>query len=382
MLGDLATSLPDWWLALPLLLLLFSPGRLLLETVDAIGRSRRFLKLERSGQCESFLAVWDWSERLALSLGLSLAIIPLLMLWTTTFGWHWSRAAVWTAAVLTVLALAALIWRRLRREKPGGDSERLPGPDRYDLALLAIFGLALAVRLMMVRDLAAPAWVDPVHHTTIVRLIVEQGAYPPSYEPYVRALHASYHAGFHSLVATFHWLSGLEISRAMLLLGQVFNALSVLAVYLLTTSLTKDRLAGLFAALATGFLCSMPAYYASWGRYTQLTGLLVLPVCAALLMRLLSGRAFPALVDESPEASLEAGEETDEDGDEEAGSPDRPPASKGLADAIDQLADELAAGGAGLPVKRRAVHAPLPGGRFLGVADGRLGSGRADPLAG
>ncbi len=28
MLGDLAASLPDWWLALPLLLLLFAPGRL------------------------------------------------------------------------------------------------------------------------------------------------------------------------------------------------------------------------------------------------------------------------------------------------------------------------------------------------------------------
>ena len=150
----------------------------------------------------------------------------------------------------------------------------------------------------MVRDLAFPAWVDPIHHSTIVRLIVEQGAYPQSYAPYVSALHASYHAGFHSLVATFHWLSGLEISRAMLLLCQVFNALSVLAVYLLTTSLTKDRLAGLFAALATGFLSSMPAYYASWGRYTQLTGLLVLPVCAALLMRLLSGRAFPAAAPE------------------------------------------------------------------------------------
>ncbi len=86
----------------------------------------------------------------------------------------------------------------------------------------------------------------------------------------------------------------------MLLLGQVFNALSVLAVYLLATSLTKDRLAGLFAALVTGFLSSMPAYYASWGRYTQLVGLLVLPVCAALMMRLLSGRAFPAPGRRSP----------------------------------------------------------------------------------
>ena len=301
MLGDLAANMSDWWLALPLLLLLYAPGRLILEIVDAI-RSRQHNN-------ESFLAAWDWSERLALTVGLSLAVIPLLMLWTTKVGLQWSRAAVLVGAGLTCLGLGALIWRRLRKDRQLRNRDRLPGPDLYDLTLLAIFGLALAVRLVMVRDLAAPAWVDPIHHTTIVRLIVEQGAYPPSYAPYISAQHSSYHAGFHSLIATFHWLSGLELSRAMLLLGQVFNALSVLAVYLLATSFTKDRQAGLFAALATGFLCSMPAYYASWGRYTQLTGLLVLPVCAALLMRLLSGRAFPALILESQTTELEPSEE-------------------------------------------------------------------------
>jgi Family of unknown function (DUF6541)/Protein of unknown function (DUF1616) len=284
-------------LVLPLLVLLLAPGRLALEIVDAI-RSRQHSN-------ESFLAAWDWSERLALSVGLSLALIPLLMLWTSTVSWRWSQAAVLAGAGLVLLVLAALAWRRLRRGDP------LPGPDLYDLALLVIFGLALAVRLAMVRDLTLPAWVDPIHHTTIVRLIVERGAYPPSYEPYVSTLHTSYHAGFHSLVATFHWLSGLEISRAMLWLCQVFNALSVLAVYLLATSFTKDRLAGLWAALATGFLSSMPAYYASWGRYTQLAGLLVLPACAALLMRLLAGRAFPAVAIEKKPPNPEASEQGD-----------------------------------------------------------------------
>ena len=286
MLGDLAASLPDWWLALPLLLLLWAPGQLILEIVEAHQSSHR--------ASESFLASWNWSERQALAVGLSLAIIPLGMLWTSTLGLRWSQAAVLAGAGLNVIGLFAITWRRLRQGK------RLPRPDLYDLALLGLFGLALVVRLAMIRDLAAPAWVDSIHHTTIVRLIIEQGVYPQTYSPYISTLHTSYHSGFHSLVATFHWLSGLETSRAMLLFGQVLNALSLLAVYLLTTSFTKDRLAGLFAALATGFLSSMPAYYASWGRYTQLTGLLVLPVCAALVMRLLSGRVFPAWAYQEP----------------------------------------------------------------------------------
>ncbi len=280
MLGDLLASLPDLWMAIPLILLLWAPGQLILELVAAI----RF----RQSKDECFLATWDWSERQMLAIGLSLAFIPVLMLWTTTLGLRWSRAAVWAGAILVTICLAALIFRRFRR------GERLTGPDRLDFALLAVFGLALIVRLAMVRDLAAPAWVDSVHHTMIARLVVEQGAFPQSYEPLVDALHTSYHSGFHSIVATFHWLSGLELSKAILILCQVFNALSVLAVYLLATSFTKDRLVGLFAAFITGFLSSMPAYYASWGRYTQLNGLLLLPVCAALVMRLLSGRAFPA----------------------------------------------------------------------------------------
>jgi len=289
MLGDLAACLPILWLVLPLFLLLWAPGQLALELVEAISRSDRLSKPSSAlAERQSFLASWDWSERQALALGLSLAIIPLLMLWTSTLGLQWSRTAVYIGAALSLLGLAALTFRRWRR------FGRLSGPKLNDLALLALIGLALAMRLIMVRDLATPAWVDPIHHSVIVRLIVEQGAYPDSYAPYIDTLHASYHAGFHSIVATFHWLSGLEIPEAMLILCQVLNALSLLAAYLLATSFTKNHLAGLLAALATGFLSSMPAYYASWGRYTQLAGLLVLPVCTALLMRLLAGRAFPA----------------------------------------------------------------------------------------
>ncbi len=151
----------------------------------------------------------------------------------------------------------------------------------------------------MVRDLAVPAWVDSVHHATISRLIVEQGAYPSSYEPYVQVSTASYHAGYHALVAFFHWLSGLEIDQAMLLLGQVLNACTVLAVYTLGVSITKNRQVGLFAAFISAFLTPMPNFYTSWGRYTQLTGLLILPISAALLIRLLDGWAFGSSKDAS-----------------------------------------------------------------------------------
>ncbi|MCC7129515.1 MAG: hypothetical protein IT297_03860 [Anaerolineae bacterium] len=286
-LEDLRRAAPGLWLALPLLLLLWAPGRLALE-------------LAGLGGGIALLRAWDWSARQALAVGLSLALVPLALLWSTALGLHWNRGSVMGAALLLSLGLVGLIVRRRRR------FERLPLPDRIDLALLGLLALGLGFRLAMVRDLDVPAWVDPVHHAVIARLIVEGGGYPVSYAPYVAAGAANYHPGFHALLAGLHWLSGLELSRAMLLLGQVLNALIIPAVYLLAAGLTHDRPAGLFAALIAGFMTVMPTYYTSWGRYTQLTGLLVLPAGAALLGRLLQGRVFrPAALPGAPAQGAE-----------------------------------------------------------------------------
>jgi hypothetical protein len=133
------------------------------------------------------------------------------------------------------------------------------------------------VRFLHIRNLVVPAWIDSVHHSLITQLIITNGGVPHSYEPLLPIGKFVYHFGFHSLVAAFHWLTGLEIPRAMLIVGQVINALMVLSAYLLAKCLTGRRLAGLFAALIVGLISLMPAYYVTWGRYTQLTGLVLLP---------------------------------------------------------------------------------------------------------
>ncbi len=285
--ADLLSALRGGWLIIPLLLLLWVPGKLTL-----------LLLWPRNGQSPSNPAgLMDWGEQAGLAIGLSMAILPLVLLWTTTLGLHWSGVAVWIAFGL---AAATLVFRKRHQTCEVSKTSQVPStnqkarsglglyrPDWIDFSLAALFVLALWLRLAMVRDLAAPAWVDPVHHTTIARLIVENGAYPASYAPYIEASTASYHPGFHGLTAAFHALSGLELDRAMLLLGQALNALIIPAIYLLAVTLTRNRLSGLMAALIAGFLTPMPAYYTSWGRYTQLAGLLILPVCTSLMIRLL-----------------------------------------------------------------------------------------------
>ena len=155
----------------------------------------------------------------------------------------------------------------------------------FIVAFLFIFLVSLVVRFLHIRNLVVPAWIDSVHHTLISQLIVTEGGVPQSYEPLLPIEGFIYHFGFHSLVAAFHWLTGLEISRVILIVGQVINGLMVLSAYLLVKCLTGRRLAGLFGALIVGLISFMPAYYVSWGRYTQLTGLVLLPSAIAFTIR-------------------------------------------------------------------------------------------------
>jgi hypothetical protein len=219
----------------------------------------------------------EFSEKVALSVGLSLALVPLLMLWTSTLKLRWSTPAVWVVGGIGLFLMILRVSRWVYRNQKSGNWFKDKHTLSFNILLTVVFGFALFVRLAMVRDLVAPPWVDSVHHGLITRLILENGAYPETYTPYLPEEAIIYHNGYHSILASFIWLSGLDIPDAMLLLGQILNAVSIFSVYLFTITLTKNRYAGLFAALIAGFMTPMPTYFTSWGRYTHLAGLLILP---------------------------------------------------------------------------------------------------------
>jgi hypothetical protein len=276
---DLSHWVKNAWLVIPLSLLLLVPGWLLLDLAGSFQSK-------------------DFGVRIAMWVGTSLAVIPVLMLWTTVLDLPWSSSFIWI--VLNFLAIIQIT----RHRNSFSSFFRSPLPTRASLSpqrrnwmkqnithlivLLGIFIFTLTTRLIMVRDVATPLWVDSVHHGLITRLILEQGSYPATFSPYLIISPAEYHLGFHSLAASFVWLTGLQINEALLVLGQVLNALAVFSSYLFTVSLCKDRFAGLIAAALTGLFTPMPAYYTSWGRYTHLAGMLVLPVFLALFIQFLN----------------------------------------------------------------------------------------------
>ena len=147
------------------------------------------------------------------------------------------------------------------------------------LLLGALLALA-AWRFYQARSLVLPAWVDSVHHTLLVRLILERGGVPGDWMPYL-PVQMYYHFGFHVSAALFSFFSNIEPAQTLLVLGQALNALVAAAVYRLGKTVWGSTPRAAVAALLVGFVFQMPAYYVSWGRYPLLAGLAVLPLALA-----------------------------------------------------------------------------------------------------
>ncbi len=218
---------------------------------------------------------------------LSVAFWALVALWAGTLGVNAGGTAAW--AILGLL-VAAAVWRTARRGRQAAARVAHWRASSVDLAMAVVLVGAAAGRALNVRGLVAPAWVDSVHHTVITRLIVENGGVPASYLPYMPVDNLHYHFGFHATAAALTAFTRLDPARAVLVAGQALSALAPLAAYALAAWLTRRRWAGVGAALVTASLSYLPAYYASWGRYTHLAGLVMLPAaCIAAERSLRAG---------------------------------------------------------------------------------------------
>ncbi len=245
-----------------LLLLLFGPGYLLERALSDSTPKQLFV-------------------RPALWLALSLALIALLYTWTTALGLPLTLPVLYLLAALTGVGVLWRVWQ-------AGDTVgpvRLPQIERSGTllaagVLLLVLVLTLATRFYQIRDLALPAWVDSVHHAVLTRVITEQGLAPYSLRPYLPIDTLPYHWGYHTVLASVVQLAGLDIPNTMLWSGQVLNSLHVLTCAALASYFWRRPFAGVVAGVVVGLISIMPAYYVSWGRYTHLTGLLMLPALA------------------------------------------------------------------------------------------------------
>ncbi len=217
-------------------------------------------------------------EVLCAAAGVSIAVVPLILGAFTILGWPVTPAiAAGVMALLGIVTVADML-RRSKGWRPRWSPETGP----YHIGLALVFAMTLIARIWMVRGIEFPLWTDSYHHTLIADLIASQGAVPSSYEPYAPVTEFTYHFSFHALAAWFHWLSGVPIPRAVVVVGQVINALVVPTTYLFGWRMLRSRRAALAAALIVGLLSAMPTRFVNWGRYPQLAGQVLLPVLIVL----------------------------------------------------------------------------------------------------
>jgi hypothetical protein len=215
----------------------------------------------------------DFAEQLADCIGLSISITAFLFLLTFYFHFHITfHFLLFFYIFCAMISTAGLLYRKVR---PGWSSEIT--------VALTLFAAVLLLRFIQIDDLLLPAWVDSVHHVLITRIIAETGAIPSTLEPYL-PVPFSYYFGFHGISAVFSMLSGFSAERSVLMLGQVLNACIPLAIYRLGKAMWGNRSRALVAALLVAFVSQMPAYYVTWGRYTLLTGMLLLAIGMADLI--------------------------------------------------------------------------------------------------
>ncbi len=206
---------------------------------------------------------------LADAAGLSLALTALAALSTFLLNYRI------TAAVLIVLGvlMAGLLGFGIYRRRPGR-----PGIGGW-IILVGLVG-AIGWRLYQARDLALPAWVDPIHHALIIQAILQRGGLPADLSPYL-PVPLYYHFGYHAIAALFTAVSRQPVQQAMLALGQVLSALVGLSVFRLGMTIWSDWRRAAAAGLLVTLAFHMPAYYLTWGRYPLLTGLVLLPLAMA-----------------------------------------------------------------------------------------------------
>jgi hypothetical protein len=253
-----------------------------LEALRLLFLSALFYLLPGGAVVVWLLREGDWIERVIVALGMSVAVYALLMYATMT-GLRLGRAATIAFLVLCSVLIGVRWWLDWRRDRPRISSARdiwaSMRRDPSPVALAFVFALVLGVRIFVVRDLVAPMWGDGYHHTMISQLLVDNGGLFDSWEPYAPLTTFTYHFGFHANVALFHWLSGDSVIHSVIWIGQILNALAVLALYPLALKVSEgNRWAGVGAVLVAGLLSPMPMSYVNWGRYTQLAGQVILPV--------------------------------------------------------------------------------------------------------
>lgn len=244
-------------------------------------------------------STYDSLTKVSISAGISFALYPVLMLLTDTIDFH--PGEIFFVWLPMLISIAYLIWRYR-----SGLTSILINPLAFVLSAInnlksnitwpgfttfVIVILVIAVRLWAIRTLSTPMWGDSYQHTVITQLIMDNGGLFQSWLPYAPYKSLTIHFGFHANSSVYAWISNSSARQAAIWMGQMANIFAVIGLYPVAKRLSiAGKWIGPAVILVAGLISGLPNYYLNWGRYAQLSGLVILPVITFLLLETLFSR--------------------------------------------------------------------------------------------
>lgn len=214
-------------------------------------------------------------------LGLGIGMLPLAM-----FSFGLILLARFWPPLLNVGSICITIWAVmiLGFELCRNHHLRI-GAARTGLIILAglVFLLFLIGKLSFLRYILLPPYDDSPEHYMVVRDFISPNGIQAAFYSLGNLSDRYYHFGFHSLAAWLISVSGLELSSAIALLGQLLLVISPLSIFFFTAAVTNDYKAASFAALLSGVGWKMPAYASNWGKYPAIAAAAIMPALFGFL---------------------------------------------------------------------------------------------------
>ena len=177
--------------------------------------------------------------------------------------------------IVTLMILAVILFFRIKKQTTQTSRGTF-------LVLLLLFWISIPLRLAFVSKAIFPLYFDSATHYTIIKNLMGNMEPSNTTASFQWLGTDYYHVGFHFLAAFLASSMHVEITKTMLVLGQMILVALPLSVFFIIKHETKSNSAGIFAVLLAGLGWYMPAYAVNWGKYPALTSL-------ALIQFVLSG---------------------------------------------------------------------------------------------
>ena len=215
-----------------------------------------------------------------LSLSLAGWILPVSLLSLAYFLGGFEHSLLFNLFLLMSL-IGILIFFRLRpKPHPSTGSGHRPEPDSKPTAffLLLFFSISVLLRLAFVSKAILPSYFDSAQHYLLIKIILGNG----TTELLTSLTTSYYHLGYHFLTVFITSTLHTEITKTMLILGQMVLAVLPITTFFLIKHETRSNIAGIFAVSLSAFGWYMPAHAVDWGKYPALTSLGLIPFILSL----------------------------------------------------------------------------------------------------